>query len=104
MAAWRRVGAGDDTGGTMGPGGEFASATETARRCRREIFNSKLMDRDPWPAWEQNGAASMLDRVRQRLEQILTNGQQLSVSKKTAKKIEAILAEAEEREGSIDAN
>ncbi len=88
----------------VGPGGEFASATETARRCRREIFNSKLMDRDPWPAWELNGAAAMLDRIRQRLEQILTNGQQLSVSKKTANKIEAILAEAEEREGHLKAN
>ncbi len=88
----------------VGPGGEFASATETARRCRREIYNSKLMDRDPWPAWVQNGAASMLDRVRQRLDQILTNGQQVSVSKNTAKKIEAILAEAEKREGNTEAN
>ena len=85
----------------VGPGGEFASAVETARRCRQEIFNPKLMDRDPWPAWEQNGAASMLDRVRQRLEYILSNDQPLSVPKEIAEKIESILAEAEKREGLI---
>ncbi|MBW2410284.1 MAG: trimethylamine methyltransferase family protein [Deltaproteobacteria bacterium] len=88
----------------VGPGGEFASAIETARRCRQEIFNSKLMDREPWQDWEQNGSASMLDRVRQRLQYILSNDQPLSVSQKIAEKIESILAEAEKREGSIDAN
>ncbi len=88
----------------VGPGGEFASTVETARRCRQEIFNSQLMDREPWPAWEQNGAASMLDRIRTRLEHILSNDQPLSVPKKIAAKIESILAKAEKREGSIDAN
>ncbi len=85
----------------VGPGGEFASTVETARRCRQEIFNSKLMDREPWTAWEQNGAASMLDRVRERLEQILTNSQPLPVPKKIAEKIESILAKAEKREGQM---
>jgi trimethylamine--corrinoid protein Co-methyltransferase len=88
----------------VGPGGEFASAIETARRCRQEVFNSTLMDREPWPAWEQNGSASMLDRIRQRLDQILTNWQPVSLPKKTAKKIEAVLAVAEAREGNLKAN
>ena len=66
----------------IGSGGEFASAIETARRCRQEIYNSRLMDREPWPDWEQNGATSMLERVRQRLEAILTNEQPLQLPQK----------------------
>jgi trimethylamine--corrinoid protein Co-methyltransferase len=88
----------------VGPGGEFASAVETARRCRQEIFNSKLMDRDPWQAWEQNGATTMLDRIRQRLDQILSNGQPLQMPKKAAEKIATILEAAEAREGRLNAN
>ena len=88
----------------VGPGGEFASAVETARRCRQEIYTSKLMDREPWEAWRQNGAHTMLDRVRLRLEQILGSAQPLSVPKKAAEKIEAILEAAEAREGQLKAN
>jgi trimethylamine--corrinoid protein Co-methyltransferase len=88
----------------VGPGGEFASAVETARRCRQEIYNSKLMDREPWDAWKQNGGQTMLDRVRQRLDHILNNSQPLSVPEKATKKIQAILAKAEKREGNLKAN
>jgi trimethylamine--corrinoid protein Co-methyltransferase len=88
----------------VGPGGEFASAVETARRCRQEIFNSKLMDREPWENWIQNGSETMLDRVRHRLDQILHNSQPLSVPKRTAEKIAIILEEAEAREGQLKAN
>ena len=88
----------------VGPGGEFASAVETARRCRQEIFNSKLMDREPWENWIQNGSETMLDRVRHRLDQILHNSQPLSVPKRTTEKIAIILEEAEAREGQLKAN
>jgi len=88
----------------VGPGGEFASAVETARRCRREIFNSKLMDREPWEAWEQSGAETMLDRVRHRLEQILAIEQPPQLPKNITAKITAILEAAEAREGKLKAN
>ena len=32
----------------VGPGDEFMSLDVTAKRCRAEIWNSTLMDRQPW--------------------------------------------------------
>jgi trimethylamine--corrinoid protein Co-methyltransferase len=88
----------------VGPGGEFASAVETARRCRQEIYNSKLMDREPWDAWMQSGGQTMLDRVRQRLQQILASEQSFQLPREITKKITSILDAAEVREGQLKAN
>jgi trimethylamine--corrinoid protein Co-methyltransferase len=55
----------------VGPGGEFISATETARRCRVEIWHPTLMDRQTWVTWEKTGSQTMHDRIRARLQEIL---------------------------------
>ena len=88
----------------VGPGGEFVSAMETAKRCRREIFNPMLMDRDPWKTWEKNGSLTMLDRIKHRLHEILTNHVPLYIPKNAAEKIESILKAAEVREGYLKAD
>jgi len=83
----------------VGPGGEFMSERETARRCRAEIWNPTLMDRDPWVAWEAAGAQTMLDRIRAKLREILATHQPPPLPDGVAEKIEAILQAAEAREG-----
>ncbi len=83
----------------VGPGGVFVSTMETAKRCRQEILNPMLMDRDPWETWEKSGSLTMLDRIKHRLHEILTNHVPLYMPKNAAEKIASILKAAEEREG-----
>jgi len=82
----------------VGPGGEFVSTGETARRCRSEIWMSRLMDRQSWAEWEQAGAATLSDRVKARLADILATHQPPPLPDGAARRIEAILQEAEARD------
>jgi trimethylamine--corrinoid protein Co-methyltransferase len=82
----------------IGPGGEFMSARETARRCRSEIWLPTLMDRDAWVNWEAAGSLTMHDRIRTRLKRILRDHQPPPVPDGAVEKIEAILRAAEARE------
>jgi trimethylamine--corrinoid protein Co-methyltransferase len=81
----------------IGPGGEFMSAKETARRCRTEIWDPKLMDRQPWINWETAGSQTMNDRIQARLREILTTHKPPPLPDGAAEKIEAILKAAKER-------
>jgi len=78
----------------VGPGGEFLSTKETARRCRAEIWMPTLMDRDPWVTWQAAGAPTMLDRIRERLRQILATHEPAPLPEGAAKKIASILERA----------
>jgi trimethylamine--corrinoid protein Co-methyltransferase len=82
----------------VGPGGEFMSATETARRCRAEIWVPTLTDREPWVNWETAGSPVMHDRIRARLREILDTHQPPPLPEGAAEKIDAILAQAEARQ------
>ncbi len=82
----------------VGPGGEFMTAKETAKRCRAEIWNPTLMDRQPYEAWQAAGAQTMNDRIRAKLRKILATHQPLPLPAGAAEKIEAILRAAEVRE------
>ncbi len=83
----------------VGPGGEFMSAKETARRCRDEIWVPTLMDREPWENWEAAGSQTMNDRVKARLREILATHEPPPLPEGAAEKIEAILQAAEARAG-----
>jgi len=82
----------------VGPGGEFMSTKETAKRCRTEIWNPTLMDRAPWANWEAAGAQTMNDRIRAKLRNILATHTPPPLPAGAADKIEAILKAAEARE------
>ncbi len=81
----------------IGPGGEFMTAPETAKRCRAEIWNPALMDRQPYETWQAAGAKTMNDRIRSRLGKILAAHQPSALPPGAAEKIEAILQAAEAR-------
>jgi len=81
----------------VGPGGEFMSTKETARRCRAEIWNPTLTDREPWVTWEAAGAPTMMDRIKTRLREILDTHRPPPLPEGAAAKIEAILQAAEAR-------
>jgi trimethylamine--corrinoid protein Co-methyltransferase len=87
----------------VGPAGEFMSTRETAKRCRTEIWVPTLMDRESWVNWEAAGSQTMHDRIRARIQEILTTHQPPPLPHGAAEKIEAILeaAEARHRPGGV---
>lgn len=78
----------------VGPGGQFISTVETARRCRAEIWNPKLADRRPWALWQEQGAPTVDDRIRARLGKILATHRPPPLPDGAAEQIEAILLAA----------
>ncbi len=78
----------------IGPGGEFVSAKETARRCRSEIWQPGLMDRQAWTTWAAEGGLTMEQRIRQRLLDILENHRPAPLPEGVSSQIEAILEAA----------
>jgi trimethylamine--corrinoid protein Co-methyltransferase len=82
----------------VGPGGEFLSTTETARRCRAEIWHPTLMDRQNWVKWVESGTQTMHDRIRARLQKILATHRPTPLTGDTAEKIQAVLEAAEARQ------
>ena len=81
----------------VGPGGEFVSAKETARRCRLEVWQPSLMDRQTWASWEANGAPTTTQRIRRRLLEILENHRPAPLPQGVTTQIEAILDAAKRR-------
>jgi len=82
----------------IGPGGQFVSTKETAKRCRAEIWIPTLMDRESWVNWEASGALTMQDRIKARLTKILQDHRPPPIADGVAERIEAILQAAEMRE------
>jgi trimethylamine--corrinoid protein Co-methyltransferase len=81
----------------VGPAGEFASRKETARLCRTEVWNPRLMDRQTWASWEAQGALTMIERIKGRLEGILSSHKPPDLPDGAAEQIEAVLQKAESR-------
>jgi trimethylamine--corrinoid protein Co-methyltransferase len=82
----------------IGPGGEYVSAVETARRCRAEVWVPRFMDRNAWLNWQAAGSLTMHDRIKLRLREILTHHEPPPLPAGVEKEIQAILAAAEERD------
>jgi trimethylamine--corrinoid protein Co-methyltransferase len=82
----------------IGPGGEFISAVETARRCRTEIWHPALLDRDTWDAWQEAGSPTMQDRVRARVQEILSTHRPAPLPDGVPEEIDALLEAAVQRE------
>ena len=81
----------------VGPGGEFMSQEVTAKRCRAEIWNPTLLDRQPWDVWEAAGSKTATDRIRAKLKKILVRHTPPPLPDGAAEKIEAILRGVEGR-------
>ncbi len=81
----------------VGPGGHFIATRETADRCREEVWMPRLMDRDPWEAWDASGRLTMLDRVKERVSTILSSHKAPSLPDGAEEAIETVLQEAASR-------
>jgi len=85
----------------VGSDGSFIATPETARLCREEIFTSDLVDRNPWIAWQENGAETMLDRIQKKLLGILSSPSSTTLSREVLDRISEVIQTAEKREGAF---
>ncbi len=83
----------------VGTKGSFIATPQTARRCREEIYTSDLMDRNAWATWQESGAKTMLERVQEKLADILSQPPSIQLSSDVLDRISGIIQAAEQREG-----
>jgi trimethylamine--corrinoid protein Co-methyltransferase len=81
----------------VGPGGEFMSRIETARRCRTEIWYPSLLDRNNWDTWQEAGSPTMQDRVRARVQQILSTHRPSPLPTGVQEEIDTLLRDVVQR-------
>jgi trimethylamine--corrinoid protein Co-methyltransferase len=59
----------------VGFSGNYLSHAHTVRRFRREHFIPSLLPREPFDAWNKDGARSALDRAKERVREIVEQHQ-----------------------------
>ena len=79
----------------VGPGAQFLSTTETARRCREEVWHPTLMDRENWENWAERGSQAMQERIRSRLQKILATHRPPPLADDVSERIQSVLKGAE---------
>jgi len=82
----------------VGPAGHFLAEPESAAICRKEIWMSDLMDRNPYIAWNEKGRKCMEERIQEKLNRIVLTHHPIPLSLEASDQIESILQIAEERE------
>ncbi|MEK6647534.1 MAG: trimethylamine methyltransferase family protein [Candidatus Firestonebacteria bacterium] len=75
-------------------GGSFIDRMHTALHFRKELWFPKLLDRNYYQVWLDNGAKSMEERCRQRKEEILVTHSVEPIAKDLEKKLDDIVAHA----------
>lgn len=98
-SAMRNVELSDDTLGLdiieeVGPGGTFIDQPHTAGHFRHELWFPKLLDRNYYQAWVDNGARSTEDRCRRKKETILKTHTSEPIAPELARTLDNIVAAA----------
>ena len=83
----------------VGPGGNFLAHDHTVRHLRKELWFPQLIDRDRYEPWRQAGSATMGDRVRQRVRDILATHEVPPLPEEVDARINRIVLAADERAG-----
>jgi trimethylamine--corrinoid protein Co-methyltransferase len=81
----------------VGPGMYFISEPKSSALCRSEIWNPKLLDRNPYTTWKKQGGKDMLQRVNESLQKILETHEPPALPAGAEEKINLILKQAERR-------
>lgn len=55
---------------SVGPGGSFIAEEHTVRHFRKELWTPRLLDRQFWQSWVEDGRRDTLARARERLAQL----------------------------------
>ncbi len=81
----------------VGPNGHYLKHPHTRRYYKNEFWYPNLHDRRNYEEWAEMGQQTMKDRTVARVHDILASHQPSAIQSKTARVIEKVLAEAEER-------
>ena len=77
--------------------GHYLNQPHTARHFRREHFMPRLMVREGYDAWEKGGRETVLDRARERMEEILAAHQPRELDPAVERELESYLQMTRER-------
>ncbi len=80
----------------VGPGGSFLGDEHTARHFR-ESWQPELSDFNSYSAWEEAGSKTMGDRIPGKIRRLLEEHRPLPLDVAADKKIDEIIARAQER-------
>ncbi len=81
----------------VGPGGHFLGDEHTFNHFK-DNWQPDLTDRSTFENWSENGATTMLDRAREKIDYIIENHEAEDISEEADSKIDDIIAGAEARE------
>lgn len=79
----------------VGPGGHFLDTDHTVKYFRSEHFMPKLMERRNYDAWAQAGGKEMVDKLNERVLEILESHQPAPLSSTAQEAIDKVLARAD---------
>lgn len=84
---------------SVGAGGNFLSEAHTMKFMRQSQFYPKLIDRNVYAHWKEQGATDYTTRVNEEAKRILETHQPEPLPDDTVKLLREIIIEAEKREG-----
>lgn len=84
---------------SVGAGGNFLSEAHTMEFMRQSQFYPKLIDRNVYAHWKEQGATDYTTRVNEEAKRILETHQPEPLPDDTVKLLREIIIEAEKREG-----
>ena len=77
---------------SVGPGGNFLAEEHTVRHFREELYlPGPAWTRQGWDAWANAGKLSMADRIKERIEQILTTHKPQPLEPDLAREVDSIV-------------
>ena len=79
----------------VGPGKYYVAEPRSASLCRQEIWMPKVLDRNSYPVWQQEGSKTIEDRVNVRLRKILQSHHPAPLSEDASRKIQDLLSATE---------
>jgi len=84
-----------DTIKTVGASGTFLSTKQTRSYWKSEDYIPKIFDKSSYKEWIDGGKKTVIDKAKQRYEEILSTHKPLPLTDEQDKEIEKILKEAE---------
>ena len=74
----------------VGPSGHFLTEPHTVKHFRKETWIPKLIDRNNFQKWEEEGKTTLLDRVNRRVKEILSTHQPEPLDERLVKELKRI--------------
>jgi trimethylamine--corrinoid protein Co-methyltransferase len=78
----------------VGPGGRFIDRHHTVQHFRKELWFPRLLDREYYDAWLDEGALSTEERCRQRKEEILATHEPEPISEDLSRALDEVVGAA----------